>query len=517
MPLHSSRRSSTEDDSKKSPPPYKRLQAALPWLGGGALAAAGASEFVRRGVITPELQNDMSDFSRKLDSDKLFGPYAHLPEDEQAIQAVADYAIQGNKLLKNRFFGGVASPTGLLKLVRSIPYLNDENSRWTPNSQAHYDTFERAPVAGMTRVLGEMALGGWERTDKTKTPRLPDATRDSIRAAVNNLAGFNYADTQSGDAYPRGSTTTGPKWQFPAIGMPESLDATDQLKLMRNLGPELKQQMLKQPDGANLWAGFVNNVRDSRNTVYNAYGKLTDGLQAVNRHWGGGNLALAGGGAAALGGYGIWKLLDYQRKKKQEEARRNNAKSAAVHFTEEKLPMLSHIFLSGWILKQSSTKSAGNVSALLKLLTGSAAAGGAVVGGRHAYQGFTGTKDKLDNLLVQAGDAAGGVSKTVGQAQPVIQEALEGVNKTQHMLDTRTKNLQPLIGGAVGASAGHLIGALLENSDERNFHTRARQRRNRLLLTLLGGVGGAGLGAMDVPTTIAKAKDWAAGLGKTTN
>jgi hypothetical protein len=449
MPFQLPYRVPTPEEEKRQPA-HKWLQSALPWLGGGALATAGVSEALRRGFITPEIQNDMLDFSRKLDLDKTFQPYVNLPDDQQAVQAIADYAVQGNKLLKNRFFGGMASPTSLIKAVRSWPWL-DPKDKWETTSQQHYDAFERGPAAGMVRVLGEMSLDRWDKPGQ-EGARLPDAVRDSIRDATNQLAGHKYVDTHTGNTLPDGGA-----WRFPAVGLPEDLTTEQQLKLMRNLGPAIKDDLVKKPDGLEMWHKFVDNLKVNRSAVYTNYRKLTDTLHTLNNRWGGANLLLAGGGAAALGGYGAWKYMDHARKQKQQKARQ--------------------------------AKQASWGSSLLKLL-GASAATGAIVGGHHLHNGVSGTKDKLDRLLDNAGDTAAATAKSVQMAQPVVQKALEGVNGAVQMVDQRTKAIAPVLGGVAGAGIGHLLGALQERAGEQNLEELRKQKRNRILLTLLGGAGG---------------------------
>lgn len=308
--------------------PAKRVQSILPWLGGGALGVAGLSEVARRGAFTPELLKDMSSFSQKLDNDQIFKPYAHLPEGEQNVQAMVDYAVQGNRLLNNRMWG-VVSPTSIIKGLRSLPFLPDD-WKWHSDAQQHYDTFERSPAGGFVRVLGELSHGGWGAKDPTYTQERGDLIRKAIRDATNATAGVNYADTSGGT----------PSWNFPTVGFPEQLSRDKQMGMMRNMAPALKEHITKQPDGASLWDAFSKYLQDGRRTVYNNYSRITDNLQNVNSGWGAVNTALAGVGAAGLGGYGIWRYLE--NKHKQDAKKRQKQSS------------MKQIHIANYLIKCSS-------------------------------------------------------------------------------------------------------------------------------------------------------------------
>jgi hypothetical protein len=297
----------------------------LPWVAGASLAGAGASEAVRRGIFTPELQDDMSDFTRKRELDKIFKPYAALPKDEQAVQGIVDYAIQGNRLLNKRMLWGALSPTELIKSVRSAPWLA-EKDRWTPNSQQHYDAFESGALPGVVRVLGEISHG-WDKADGSGSlPPSSNSVREALRHSVNDLSGINYVDTSGGHP----ASKTDREWLFPAVGMASQLSPEKQMQVMRSLGPKLKQEIVSSgPDGEKQWGNLIDGLQNAREVVYGGYGKLTSALQKANELWGTTNTGLAATGLTALGGYGAWKFLDSLAKKKKERARQEVTEKTA--------------------------------------------------------------------------------------------------------------------------------------------------------------------------------------------
>ena len=283
----------------------EQLYRAAPWLAGGLVGGGLISEGLRRGAFTPEVLDAMRDFSRKQQTDDMFRPYAHLSDTEQALQGLADYAVQGNRLLKHRFWG-LWTPTQLIKALRSSPFTADKD-KWTPESLQHYQAFEQGPLSGMLRVMGELSQGGWQTDDKSKPlPRLSDDVRDAFRQTINSLSGRELADATGGSA--------DGTWNFPAISDVSKVPLHEQLSLMRSFPSALRDSL--PPDQ---WRTLGDNARKGREIVYKGYGKLTDILSLANENWRNANLMAATAGALGLGAYGLHKWLAPKKKPKEQD------------------------------------------------------------------------------------------------------------------------------------------------------------------------------------------------------
>lgn len=282
-----------------------KLYSAAPWLAGGAVGASLVSEALRRGAFTPEVLDAMRDFSKKQQQDAMFRPYANLSETEQALQGIADYAVQGNRLLQHRFWG-LFTPTQLIKALRSGPSVADKD-KWTPESLQHYQAFENGPLSGFLRVLGELSQGGWQTDDKSKPlPRLGDEVRQSFKTTLNSMAGRNLVDSIGGSA--EGT------WNFPAISNVSKVPLHEQLSLMRSLPGALKGTLSEDQ-----WRVLGDNARVGKDIVYRGYGKLTDAMTLANDSWRNANLMAATAGALGLGAYGLHKWLKSKPKKQEEK------------------------------------------------------------------------------------------------------------------------------------------------------------------------------------------------------
>lgn len=286
--------------NKKKKDWRRRLGAAVPWVAGGAIGGGFLSELLRRGAFTPDVLDTMRDFSRKSELDRTFQPHAHLPHEEQAMHRMADYAIQGNKLLQHKFWG-LVSPTQLIKALRSGSLVADKD-KWTPGSSAHYQAFEDGPLSGLVRVLGELTQNGWQPVDGADPiPKLPDQVRDKLRDTVNNLTGKQIVDSVGGNP--------GTAWHFPAISSVAGVPQDEQLRIMRKLPAALKEALPED-----LWKQFGSNVSRGRDVVYQGYGKLTDGLYKTNDAWRHLNTALMATGLLGATAYGVNNWLQPKRR-----------------------------------------------------------------------------------------------------------------------------------------------------------------------------------------------------------
>lgn len=287
-----------------------RLAEWAPWMATGALGAGTLSEVLRNQVFNPQLLGDMQDFSRKRDLDRTFQPFAHLSEGQQAAQRMVDYAVQGHRLLNHKLLG-LFSPTDMLKALRNSP-LVPEDQRWDTSSQQHYDTFQASPLAGFTRVMGEISRGGWAHPDSGQTlPGLPDGVREAIRDTVNDTVGFNYVNAVGGK--PETS------WHFPVPGNPSAVPMERQIELARKV-PEKLEREITSKLGPDVWQQFAKGLSHGRDVVYDGYGRITRNLDNVNRAWGGVSAGLIGAGATGLGAYGLWRYLNSRKQRAKKPA-----------------------------------------------------------------------------------------------------------------------------------------------------------------------------------------------------
>jgi hypothetical protein len=289
---------------KKKKEVRRRLADAIPWLIGGTAAAGGVSELVRRGALGDDVLYMLNNFSRKSELDRTFQPHANLPEADQAVHRIADYAVQGNQLLKHRFWG-LITPTAVIKAIRSQPWLK-ESDKWTEGSGAHYDAFEAGPLSGTLRVMGELSQGGWNPVDGGPAlPKLNDSIRQALRASVNSLAGRPVAEAVGG----KPDTA----WNFPAMS-DNAISTSDQLRIMRSLPDELKKRLSKED-----WEAFGANLSKGRDIVYHSYRQITDPLLALDGKWRNLNAGLLGASLLGAAGYGVHKWLAPKSKKRDDE------------------------------------------------------------------------------------------------------------------------------------------------------------------------------------------------------
>lgn len=128
---------------------------------------------------------------------------------------------------------------------------------------------------------------------------------------------------------------------------------------------------------------------------------------------------------------------------------------------------------------------------------------------------MAGAADSLQKVLAPVADFAPQLGKALREIGPSIGPAAADVKRTM----TENRNwATPFITGGIGAGVGSMLGNYLESDSNRLSAAEAgRQKRNRILLTLLGGGVGAAAGirnSQGLPAFMPSAQEWNTGTAK---
>lgn len=286
----------------------------LPWLAGGALGAAGLVEAGRRATFTPEFLKDLNRFSQQQELEDIMGYRAGLDPAQKAFQGVADYAIQGSRVLGHKLWGKVPVKS-IIEKARSGPWV-PEAMRWTPGSEHHYNAFEKGPLPAAVRVIQELGYG-WDPSG-VGSVRLPDEQHAGLLSGINRSIGktTGVANYFNGQAPP-------PKSWFSEALTPGLLGHQEQVKALRALGPALSADPQVRKDVPGL-PELTEVMGRADAKLRKNYGAIVDPILGTNNVMRNTALGLGGAGVLGLGGYGLYRYLKMraQHAREVEEAKK---------------------------------------------------------------------------------------------------------------------------------------------------------------------------------------------------
>jgi len=281
----------------------------LPWLAGGSLGIAGLLELARRKTFTPEWLADLNRFSQQRDLESVMGYRAGMPEAQKAFHGVADYAIQGSKLLQHKLWG-VLPVQDLIKGIRSGPWMPD-SAKWQPGSEHHYNAFTQGPLPAALRLVQEVGQG-WDPTGVGGV-KLSDASQQHLADAFNKTVesgtgAKNYFDWKVGS----------PSRWFTEASNPGILPHADQVKALRQIANNIPQDADLARNVPEL-SELTKVLGRTDEKVRSNYADMVGPVLNVNSTMRNVALGLAGAGALGLGVAGVRKY--FQMRKEHHSAK----------------------------------------------------------------------------------------------------------------------------------------------------------------------------------------------------
>lgn len=401
-----------------------RLFNAMPVAAGGALAGGGLLELLRRSVFPAETVEDLQRFSEQAKLEKVMGHNLAFNAEQRPFQDLANYSVQGNRMLNNKVLG--ADPLALVKLIRSGPWM-PEKARWQSDSGLHYDAFKKGPLSGGMRLLSELTTGwapGNVPPAAVQGPELRDALMQAANADVAKQTGVqNYFDWKVGKPE---------LWHHDAM-KPDRLTTAQQIQVMRGWPAGLKANM---PEAIKPQLDALGNTLTASDAPLRAgYNSITQPFLLANSTMRNVAAGLAGAGVLGLGAYGVGRYLDSRKDLERKKRREVTATEHAMQF----VPTLKQAAING------------------KALAGILAALG--VGGY-------GVKKVGDGVASAGQFLASPEGQKVLAVHPGLRRAL-GVEFPHMDVNLGLDPTGTITGAAMGAGIGALTGVMHKEDEER--------------------------------------------------